>query len=373
MNYLLAFVATLILSIFFTGVVRNFALKYHLAPKLRQRDSHQKPTPRIGGVAIFAAFFLVSIFYFLIIDRHAIIGGGQWFGLDKRIVGIWLGSLTVVLAMLYDDIRGLSAWKKLGFQIVAALIVIAGGIGVGTLTNPFGQAINLNSVIININIFGGVHHIWLWSDLLAFFWLVGMMNVINFIDGIDGLAAGISGIAAFIIFLLSLAVSQSAVAMIAIILCGATVGFLWWNFYLAKIFMGDTGSMFLGFLLGVLPLISGGKLATAFLVLGFAIVDGLIVAAARVIRGKNPFTTADRTHLHHRFLAAGFSVPATVISLYIIAALFGWVALRSTTTNKIIASSVLIIFIGVLILGLNQIKKNRKTQETNRKQITNLK
>ena len=355
----MAFILTLILSVLLTGVVRNFAVKRKLAPQLRERDTHSKPVPRIGGVAIFGAFLIVSVIYFLFINPAAVIGGGQWFGLDKRIVSIWLASLVIVLAMLYDDLRGLSAWKKLLFQIIAALLVIAGGIGVGTLSNPFGAAINLDSIIIGVNLFGRVHHIWLWSDILAFIWLIGMMNVINFIDGIDGLAAGVSGIAAFIIFLLSLAVSQNAVAMIAIILCGATVGFLYWNFYPAKIFMGDSGSMFLGFMLGVLPLISGGKLATAFLVLGFAIVDGLIVAGARILRGKNPFTTPDKTHLHHRFLAAGFSVPATVLSLYAIAALFGWVALRSTTLNKIIASSVLIVFVAALIIVLNQIKKSR--------------
>lgn len=360
MVYFGLFLLSLILSVALTGVVRNFALKRKLAPQLRERDTHSKPVPRIGGVAIFGAFLAVSLIYFLFINPAAVIGGGQWFGLDKRIVSIWLASLVIVLAMLYDDLRGLSAWKKLLFQVVAALIVIAGGIGVGTLSNPFGAAINLDSIIIGVNLFGRIHHIWLWSDILAFIWLIGMMNVINFIDGIDGLAAGVSGIAAFIIFLLSLAVSQNAVAMIAIILCGATIGFLYWNFYPAKIFMGDSGSMFLGFMLGVLPLISGGKLATAFLVLGFAIVDGLIVAGARIIRGKNPFTTPDKTHLHHRFLTAGFSVPATVLSLYAIAALFGWVALRSTTLNKIIASSVLIVVVAVLILILNQMKKRKR-------------
>ncbi|MFA5158324.1 MAG: MraY family glycosyltransferase [Patescibacteria group bacterium] len=356
MNYAIAFISTLILSVIFTGIVRNFAIKKNLAPALRDRDSHKNPTPRIGGVAIFAAFLVVSLIYFLLVDRQVYISSVNWLGVDKKLLMIWLGSAVIVLAMLYDDLRGLSAWKKLGFQSIAALLVIVGGIGVGTLTNPFGPDINLNSWIIPL----GSHHIWVWSDLLAFFWLLGMMNVINFIDGIDGLAAGVSGIAAFIIFTLSLMVSQSAVAMIAIILCGATFGFLYWNFYPAKIFMGDSGSMFLGFMLGVLPLLSGGKLATAFLVLGFAIVDGLIVAGARIIKHKNPFTTADKTHLHHRFLAAGFSVPATVLSLYGIAALFGWVALRSTTASKIFASTGLIILVAALIIILNEIKKRRK-------------
>jgi len=359
MNYLSAFISTIALSVILTGIVRRFALKKKLLSEPRERDVHKKPIPRIGGIAFFASFLVISLVYFLFFDRSAAITSGHWFGFDKKIVAIWIASAIIAGSMLIDDLKSLPAWAKLGFQLVAVGVVIASGIGIDSLTNPFGQAINLNSVYIPVNFFGTIYHFSFWSDLLTIFWLVGMMNVINFIDGIDGLAAGVSAIATFIIFMLSVAVSQGAVAMIAIILCGATVGFLYWNFYPAKIFMGDSGSMFLGLMLGILPLISGGKLATSFLVLGFAIVDGLIVAGARIIKGKNPFTTADKTHLHHRFLAAGFSVPATVLSLYAIAALFGWVALRSTTLAKIIASSILIILVGVLILVLNTAKKRR--------------
>jgi UDP-GlcNAc:undecaprenyl-phosphate GlcNAc-1-phosphate transferase len=360
MSYLAAFISTIVLSVILTGGVRRFALRRKLLSAPRDRDIHKKPVPRIGGVAFFLSFLIVSLVYFLFIDKSTTIATGHWFGFDKKIVAIWIAGIIIAGAMLIDDLKNLPAWVKLLFQMSAVIVVIASGIGIDSLSNPFGQAINLNSVYIPVNIFGTIYHLSFWSDLLTIFWLVGMMNVINFIDGIDGLAAGVSAIATFIIFLLSLAVSQGAVAMIAIILCGAAVGFLYWNFYPAKIFMGDSGSMFLGLMLGVLPLISGGKLATAFLALGFAIVDGLIVAIARIIKGKNPFTTADKTHLHHRFLAAGFSVPTTVLSLYAIAALFGWVALRSTTLNKIIASTILIILVGVLIVVLNQIKKKRK-------------
>ena len=363
MVYLTVFITTLILSVIFTGVVRNFALTNKLTPQPRGRDSHKKPIPRIGGLAIFLAFSLVSLIYFIFINPGAEISTGHWFSLDKKIVGIWLASLVIVTVMLIDDLKELPALIKLFFQLVAVAIVVAAGIGIDFLPNPFGQAINLNSVYIPLNLFGTNYHFSLWSDLLTAVWLIGMMNVVNFIDGVDGLAAGISAIAGLTLFFLSLIVAQSAVAMIAIILVGATLGFLYWNFYPAKIFMGDCGSMFLGLMLGVIPLISGGKLATAFLVLGFAIVDGLIVAAARIARGKNPLTTPDKTHLHHRFLAAGFSVPTAVISMYVIAALFGWVALRTTTVDKIIASSILIILVAVLILVLNKIKKARSSKE----------
>lgn len=359
MNFFWSFIVACILSVFFTGIICNIAQKYRLAPKLRERDSHQKPTPRIGGIAIFTSFIFTSLFYFLLVDKSAHISNGQWFGIDKRIVAIWIASGIIALSMLVDDLKNLKAWIKLVFQLIAVAVLIASGIGIDFLSNPFGSPISLNTVYIPLHIFGSTYHFSLWSDLLTMFWLVGMMNVTNFIDGIDGLASGVSAIGAFILFLLSLSVGQPAVAMISIILSGSALGFLYWNFYPAKIFMGDCGAMFLGLMLGVLPLISGGKLATAFLVFGFAIVDGLIVAAARVLRRKNPFTTPDKTHLHHRFLAAGFSVPATVLSLYTISALFGWVALRSTTWHKIIASSILVLVVAALILILNQIKKNR--------------
>ena len=360
MSYILTLLITFILSVVLTGVVRSFALSRGLVFAPRARDSHKKPLPRIGGVAIFTSFLLVSLIYFAAIAPGAEIAQGHWFGLDKKIVGIWLASLVVVTVMLIDDLKGLSALVKLFFQLIAVGVIIASGIGIDFLSNPFGPAINLNSVYIPVNLFGTTYHFSLWSDLLTAVWLIGMMNVVNFIDGVDGLAAGISAIAAVVLFFLSLGVGQPAVAIISIILAAATLGFLLWNFYPAKIFMGDCGSMFLGLMLVVLPLISGGKLATAFLVLGFAIVDGLIVAAVRLLRGKNPLTTPDKTHLHHRFLAAGFTVPQAVLSMYLIAALFGWVALRTTTLNKIIASTILVILVAVLILVLNFIKKRRQ-------------
>jgi len=359
MIYTSLFVLSLLLAVGLTGAIRAFALKRGLVVAPRSRDSHKKPLPRIGGLAIFAAFLIVTTTYFILMNPSANISDGYWFGIDKKIVSIWLASLIIVSVMLVDDLRGLSAPTKLLAQIITVAIIVASGIGIDHFPNPFGAAINLNSVYVPLNIFGTVYHFSLWSDILTLVWLVGMMNVVNFIDGVDGLAAGVSGIAAITLFLLSLIVGQGALAMIAIILAGSVFGFLVWNFHPAKIFMGDSGSMFLGLMLGVLPLISGGKLATAFLVLGFAIVDGLIVAAARVLRGKNPLTTPDKTHLHHRFLAAGFSVRQAVISMYFIAALFGWVALRSTTLNKIIASTLLVLFVGALIIVLNEIKKRR--------------
>lgn len=359
--YIWPFAIAVLISLLLSILVRKLSLRYQLLPRVRARDSHKAPMPRLGGVAIFLAFLLVSALWFLVVDPNFHFTKMAVLGLDRKMLGIWAATLEIVLVMLIDDLKGLSAPVKLVAQIAASLIIIASGVGIDTIANPFGQPINLNSVYLPLFSYKGlVYHFSLWSDLLTLIWLVGMMNVINFIDGIDGLAAGISGIAAVAIFFLSVAVGQPATALLAAILAGASLGFLGQNFYPAKIFMGDTGSMFLGLMLGVLPLISGGKLATAFLALGFPIVDGLVVAGGRILRGKNPLTTPDKTHLHHRFIAAGFTVRQAVVSMYIIAALFAWVALRGTTKTKLEAGAVLVLLLVVMIFILAKLKVKRQ-------------
>lgn len=358
MNYILGFISALILSFIFSKILIRLGLRFNIVSKPRERDVHFKPIPRIGGVAIIITFLLVASVVF-IFNKDLYFGGGHIIGIDRRFFGIILGGIFVGVSMLIDDIYGLKAWQKLIIQITAALIVISSGVGIDHLPNPFGEQINLNSIYIPLFRYHGImYHFSLLSDLLTLFWVVGMMNIINFVDGVDGLAGGLAEIACFTVFLLSvsLTVMQPATAMVSIILAGSVAGFLLWNFPPAKIFMGDSGSMFLGFMLGLLPLISGGKLATIFLVLGFPILDGVIVIFSRILKGKNPATTPDKTHLHHRFLDAGFSPRQAVITMYIISICFSWVALRSTTFSKAIAAVCLIVLVFILLLVLTAIK-----------------
>lgn len=366
MNYFIPFSSALVISMILTGFLRNIGVKYGLVSTPRARDIHKKPVPRIGGLAIFLSFLIISLISFGAISNGFTFNSGEWFGMEKHIAAILLGGIFISLPMLLDDIFGLKAWQKFIFQLIATFIIIASGVGINTLANPFGESLNLNSVYIPLmTVHGVVYHFSLWSDLLTLIWMIGMMNVINFIDGVDGLAGGVSAIACLTIFLLSisLAVNQPSVALISIILAGSCIGFLIWNFPPAKIFMGDTGSAFLGFMLGVLPLISGGKLATAFLVLGFPIIDGLLVFAGRIYRKENPFTTPDKTHLHHRFLRAGFSPRRAILSIYVISVAFGWVALRSTTENKMKAAIVLVLLLIAITRILNYLaeRKNLKS------------
>lgn len=357
MQYLIPLLLSFFCAVFLTGVFRRIGIKYRLVSVPRARDIHKKPIPRIGGPAIFISFVVISILFLVFSSRYGT-------GVDKHIVGLWIGSLIICGSMLIDDIRGLKPIQKFSFQILAVVVVVASGIGIETLPNPLGGApLNLNSIYIPIITYHGiVYHFSFWSDLLTLIWLVGMMNIINFVDGVDGLAGGVSFIGVITIFFLSinLVVPQPQTALLAITLAGAIAGFLVWNLPPAKIFMGDSGSMLLGFLLGALTIVSGGKLAAVFLVLGFFIIDGIIVVIGRLIRGENPFTTPDKTHLHHRFLSAGFTPKQAVISLYIISASFAWVALRSSTQNKMIAAGVLVILVVLLTLILRQIRTSRE-------------
>lgn len=358
--YFPPFVISFLLCWLFSGWIKKAAIKFKLLPVVRSRDVHKQPVPRVGGIAIFLSFVIVSLVWFFLVIPWLNIGQVSLSDLDRKFWGLIIAGILIAGSMLLDDVKGLKAPTKLIIQVSAALIIIVSGVGIDYIANPFGPPINLNAVYIPfVSIDGVTYHFSLWSDLLTLVWLVGMMNVINFIDGIDGLAAGISGIAALTIFLLSLTVlvNQPATALIAIVLAGAAFGFLPINFYPAKLIMGDSGSMFLGLMLGVLPLISGGKLATAGLVLGFPIVDGLMVTLGRLLKGKNPMTTPDKTHLHHRFISAGFSTRQSVVIMYVIAAAFGWVALRSTTQTKIEAGLVLVILLVVMILFLSYQKK----------------
>lgn len=333
---------TFLVSVVLTGFVYNAAKRYGIGMPIRDRDIHTKLIPRIGGLAIFTSFFLVAIGYHLS-NTGAFSDFGfpfAIFGLsiDKRLLAVLAGGLVLVVFMLIDDIKGLSASKKLLAQILVAFIVISGGIGITYLNNPFlGPTIYLNTVSYPITIAGATYHFVLFADLLAIMWLILLMNVVNFSDGIDGLAGTISAIALLVIALLSgkSPVDQPATMLLALIGLGAVLGFFVWNLPPAKIFMGDSGAMFLGYLIAVLAIIAGAKLATTLVVLALPIIDSLIVIVGRIIKGENPMTHADKSHLHHRLLAAGLSVKQTVFTLSLLSVLFGVSALQNTGSGKI--------------------------------------
>lgn len=341
MIYLLAFVLSFGMTVALTPLIRKFAIKHKILAQPGERKVHIKPIPYLGGLAMFISFVSVTV-AFLPFGRQ-------------------LGALIVACTILavvgvIDDIKGLSSWNRLGWQTLAACVALAGGIGITTITNPLGGAIDLSYGRFPVELLGWEFHITPIANLFSIIWMVGMVNVINFLDGLDGLASGVSGIAALVIFALALTpdVNQPLVALLAIILAGSALGFLPFNFYPAKIFMGDSGSYFLGLMLAMLAIYSGGKLATILLVLGFTIIDALWAVVRRLRRRVHPFS-ADREHLHHLLLQAGLSQRGAVLALYLLAAMFGVIALLSASFHKLVALIILCAVVVTLIAVLIRI------------------
>lgn len=347
-NYIFPFALSFIISLILTKLVRDFVVKRKLAmSEPRERDVHSKPTPRLGGVAIFISFLILVIGYLVISPQKIDFVDVTNLGLiDKNILGLILASLVIVGVGIYDDLKGMPAWKKLVWQIAAAIIIVFFGIKIYWFGNPLG---GLNIIIGNL------------TYLFVPIWILLIVNSVNWIDSIDGLAPGISFIGAIILFFLSINLipgdaNQTVTALLAAIFAGSVLGFLPFNFNPAKIFLGDSGSMFLGFMLAVLAVISGAKVATAALVLGIPIIDAILVVLRRIFT-KKAVWQADKFHLPHRFLRAGFNQRQTVVLLYIVSALFGTAALMANAYGKMLSIIILLAVI-LLIVIILRIKEN---------------
>jgi UDP-GlcNAc:undecaprenyl-phosphate GlcNAc-1-phosphate transferase len=335
--YFLAFAMAFALSAALTPPVRRFALAHHIvdAPS-SARKIHRREIAYLGGLAIFAGF-AITVLVFLPVTR--------------QLGALLLGCIILVTIGVIDDIRDLSPGIKLLGQFAAAGVALAGGIGITEVANPFGGIIDLSQWgRVSLDLGGHQFHISPLANLLSLLWMVGLANTINFLDGLDGLACGISGIAAMVMFGLAISpqVAQPPVALLAIILAGAAFGFLPFNFFPARIFMGDSGAYFLGLILAMLSIYSGAKLATAALVLGFPIVDALWAATRRLAKRTSPFR-ADRQHFHHLLIDAGMSQRQAVLTLYGVAIIFGSVALTVGSFAKLVAMGVLLFLMAVSI------------------------
>lgn len=341
LTYLLGFGLAFGVTAALTPVVRRYALARGIVDRPdKERKLHGRVVAYLGGVAIFVGFVAAVLLLM---------------PLSRELAALLLGCTILVVVGVVDDRRGLSPWVKLGFQVLAAGVALAGGIGLTGIRNPFGGFIDFSAWRFPVEVLGLKFHIAPVANFLSLLWMVGLANTINFLDGLDGLASGVSGIAAVVMFALSVGpnVHQPAVALLAIILAGSAFGFLPFNFYPARIFMGDSGAYFLGLTLAMLAIYSGAKLATAVLVLGFPIVDAIWAAVRRSARGMSPFK-ADRKHFHHLLLDTGMSQRQAVLTLYAVAVVFGTVALFVGSFAKLIALVVLTglmaAAIGILVL-----------------------
>jgi UDP-GlcNAc:undecaprenyl-phosphate GlcNAc-1-phosphate transferase len=340
--YGIGFIVSLILAVVLTPLVIKLAFKIGAIDKPNHRKVHTRIMPRLGGLGIYAAFIGG---YFSI---KPFIPDGLLRSYDANLINALLagGSIIVLIGAL-DDRFELSAKVKLLGQIAAACVVVFGfGVKIELLNLPFG---------------GSMQPIEAWISVpLTILWIVGVTNAINLIDGLDGLAAGVSGIAIATIMVMAAVMGFAPVILLSAILLGGIIGFLVYNFHPAKIFMGDTGSLFLGFLLATLSMIGFKQVTivsfvTPLLIIGVPLSDTFFAIVRRMVN-KRPIFAPDKGHLHHCLRELGFSHRKTVLIIYGVAAFFGACAVLQYTVVRSDAASwitfvVIIVLVFVLQIG----------------------
>lgn len=363
MFYLFIFLSTFFLSLIFSYCVRAVALRAKIIdyPERAERKVHKTPTPLLGGVAVFLAFFIVLGLLAVLTDK-------LWIGhiASKQLVAVFLGALVLMIGGYFDDKYNLPpVWQTIAPSLAAAIIVL-GGITITFITNPFGGTIDLATYTRHFALSGVAgpilqYNLRLPADLITFAWLSGMMYTTKLLDGLDGLVSSLTGVGALVIFAFTLFTKyyQPDVALLSIILAGACFGFLLLNRHPARLFLGEGGSLLLGFLLGVLAIISGGKIATTLLVVGVPFFDMIWVILRRLFWEHRSVTTADDKHMHFRLLKLGLSQNQVVILMNIIPATFGAVGLYLQSKTKLFLLGFLLIFMAFLGLLTIFIYKHR--------------
>jgi UDP-GlcNAc:undecaprenyl-phosphate GlcNAc-1-phosphate transferase len=351
----LAFVVAVIIA----PVMIRIAARLGLYDAPGDRKVHHRPIPRLGGVAIYMATWtawgLFAHFHREYIPVEA----------SPRLWGLFWGSTLIWFLGLYDDLRGTNAWQKLSVQLVAALIVIGSGVGIRLLSNPLGGEFYIDSDFVS----GG----------LAVLWIVGVTNAINLIDGLDGLAGGVCMITSLTIFFISKDLGIPHLPFFALCLAGACLGFLMFNFAPAKIFLGDSGSLFLGFVLACLSLMGTVKRSTAIvmfgppIILALPVTDTLLAIVRRFIRRASfreffaeiwrpgrllarlrDVFNADQEHIHHALLKIGLSHRKAVIILYIVTMILGVTAYRTAVSEHIRGTLITFLVLGAALFWLRR-------------------
>ena len=328
MLYLAAFIITLILSLLITPVIIKLAHRLNFIDQPGERKINKKIIATAGGTAIYLAF-MIPLRFFL--------------PANQTIKGIMIGGTFMLILGLLDDKFEISAPLKFLGQIIGAMILIYYGVRINFITNPLGGFIYLGVYTVPFTVF----------------WIVSIINTINLIDGPDGLAAGVSIIAVLTLFAVALQENQVIAPMLAVLLAGSCLGFLKYNFNPAQVFMGDTGSMFIGYIIAAVSITGALKSAAAvtifvpMLALAIPILDTTFAIIRRIFNHR-PIGEADHGHIHHRLLAIGMNQKQAVISVYVISMILGTIAF---VINGIKFDHALIIFTSVILIIIYGAKK----------------
>lgn len=342
-NIIIPFIISTALSLSITPIVKRIAIRVGAIdiPK-DERRVHKKPMPLMGGLALYISTVITSLIFLPI---------------DKTLISILIGGSIICISGIIDDIREISPRMKLIFQIAAAIVLILGDVKIDAITNPFTRT----NKLIELGIL---------SIPITIFWVVGITNTLNLIDGLDGLAAGVALIASLSFLFVAGKFNYVPVMIISSVIAGACLGFLPYNFNPAKIFMGDTGALFLGFMLaslsieGVMKSVATIAVVVPIIILGVPIFDTTFAIFRRLLNGKS-IAEADKGHLHHRLLQMGYSQKKTVLILYFISAIFGLCAVLIAKINskRAVTISIIIFIITILLAGKMGLYSSKKEEE----------
>jgi len=341
MTFALTFLSALVIAVIATPISMKFAKKWGAIAYPGGRHVHTRPIPRLGGIAMYAAFWISALVIYL---------WDKSFSSDAfsmmQIWGLFIGSTLIMVVGIWDDVYGMRPLVKLFWQISAAAVLLFFGFSMNSISLPLIDSINFSSL--------GLSAIGL---ILMLFWVVGLVNTVNISDGLDGLAAGICFMVALLLFWSANQIAQpsTAPAHLTMALAGALLGFLLFNFPPARVFMGDSGSMFLGYIIGGISIMGLLKTATVWglvfplLILGMPVTDLTFAIIRRKLRGQS-MATADRGHVHHRLLDAGLTQRQAVLSMYGMSACFGMAAVLGAKGLWIWALVVLFVVFSLLII-----------------------
>ncbi len=337
-DFILAIIVSFLISAIFTPLVRNYFIRKNWIelPNIKDRKTKNatsiSPVPRGGGIAIFISLLITTLIFIPV---------------DKHLIGIIFASFFVLIIGILDDVLDISPIFRLFTNIIAACIVVASGIGIAYISNPFGGIIDFSMFQINFANFS----IWVVSDLLAIVWIVWCMNIVGWSTGVDGQLPGFVSISALFIGILGFTYSadftQWPVIILSTIVAGSYLGFLPYNFFPQSIMPGYSGKSLAGFLLAVLSILSGAKLATLIFLLSVPMLDAIYSIFRRFIN-KKPIYLGDGKHFHHQLLKVGFSRRQISLIYWLISFILGIISLTLNSQQKFYT----FIAVGLILLAI---------------------